>query len=180
MSATEPADDALFEMTLGSYPAAFIWDETLLLATDDAECALLLACDTALESDALRTLLALDALWLASLVKEVYDAPALSLAEVAAEKAQSPAAPADLLICDGATPCLCSSLETDLLACDDADKALLLASAKADDRDAAAEAEYNDALRLAATDALERLADALAAADDALEAARSPADDALA
>lgn len=57
-SATDPADEADLEMTLGSYPAAFISDETLLDATLDAELTLLLACESALSSERDRTELA--------------------------------------------------------------------------------------------------------------------------
>lgn len=45
-------------MTLGSYPAAFISDETLFEATLDAELTLLLACESALSSERERTELA--------------------------------------------------------------------------------------------------------------------------
>jgi hypothetical protein len=57
-SATDPADEADLEMTLGSYPAAFISDETLFEATLEAELTLLLACESALSSERERTELA--------------------------------------------------------------------------------------------------------------------------
>lgn len=98
-----------------------------MLAIDDAEEADLLSWLTPLESDALRTLLALDALRDASFVNDVYDEPARSFADVADAYAWAPIELADLLICDGSRPCLWSSLEIDLLATDDAEAADLLA-----------------------------------------------------
>lgn len=115
------------ETTLGSYPAAFIWLETLLDATDDADARLLLAWWYADSSERLISTLAELALLLASSVNDVYDLCALSAADVADLCAASPADDAEREICDGATPWRESSDSMLLLAWYDADDADLVA-----------------------------------------------------